>query len=35
MADKLPPTPELDKAAKHQEEISTLMSFLNHTQLTT
>ena len=30
MADKLPPTPELDKAAKHQEEISTLMSFLEH-----
>ena len=30
MADKLPPTPELDKAAKHQEEISTLMSFLWH-----
>ena len=30
MADKLPPTPELDKAAKHQEEISTLMSFLAH-----
>lgn len=30
MSDKLPPTPELDKAAKHQEEISTLMSFLAH-----
>ena len=30
MADKLPPTPELDKAARHQEEISTLMSFLEH-----
>ncbi len=30
MADKLPPTPELDKAAKHQEEINTLMSFLEH-----
>ena len=30
MADKLPPTPELDKAAKHQEEISTLTSFLEH-----
>ncbi len=30
MADKLPPTPELDKAAKHQEEISTLRSFLEH-----
>lgn len=28
MADKLPPTPELDKAAKYQEEINTLMSFL-------
>ena len=30
MADKLPPTPELDKAAKHQEEISTIMSFLEY-----
>lgn len=30
MADKLPPTPELDKAAKHREEINTLMSFLEH-----
>lgn len=29
-AGKLPPTPELDKVAKHQEEISTLMSFLEH-----
>lgn len=28
MADKLPPTPELDKAAKHQEEINTLRRFL-------
>ena len=30
MADKLPPTPELDRVNKHQEEISTLMSFLEH-----
>ena len=30
MADKLPPTPELDKAAKHQDEIKTIMSFLEH-----
>ena len=28
MADKLPPTPELDKAAKHQDEINTLRRFL-------
>ena len=28
MADKLPPTPELDKAAKHQAEINTLRRFL-------
>ena len=30
MTDKLPPTPELDKAAKHQDEINTLTSFLEH-----
>lgn len=29
-AGKLPPTPELDKAAKHQEEITTIMTFLEH-----
>ena len=28
MTDKLPPTPELDKAAKHQDEINTLRRFL-------
>lgn len=27
-ASKLPPTPELDKVAKHQEEIDTLRRFL-------
>lgn len=27
-ASKLPPTPELDKAAKHQAEINTLRRFL-------
>ena len=27
---KLPPTPELDKAAKNQETITTIMSFLEH-----
>ena len=30
MAPKLPPTPELDKAAKNQETITTIMSFLEH-----
>ena len=30
MAHKLPPTPELDKAAKNQETITTIMSFLEH-----
>ena len=29
-AGKLPPTPELDKAAKNQETITTIMSFLEH-----
>lgn len=29
-AGKLPPTPELDKVAKHQAEINTIMSFLEH-----
>ena len=28
MADKMPPTPELDKAAKHLAEINTLRRFL-------
>ena len=27
---RLPPTPELDKAAKNQDEIIVLMSFLEH-----
>ena len=27
---KLPPTPELDKAAENQETITTIMSFLEH-----
>ena len=26
----MPPTPELDKAAKNQETITTIMSFLEH-----
>ena len=30
MAHTLPPTPELDKAAKNQETITTIMSFLEH-----
>ena len=30
MAPKLPPTPELDKAAENQETITTIMSFLEH-----
>lgn len=30
MADTLPPTPELDKAAKHREEIKAIMPFLEH-----
>ena len=30
MADKLPPTPELDKAIKHKETVATIMSFLEH-----
>ena len=30
MALPLPPTPELDKAAKNQDEIIVLMSFLEH-----
>ena len=30
MADKLPPTPELDKADRHRDEINTIMSFLEH-----
>ena len=30
MADKLPPTPELDKAIKHKETVTTIMSFLEH-----
>ena len=30
MANEMPPTPELDKAAKHQKEINTIMSFLEH-----
>ena len=30
MADKLPPTPELDKAIEHKETIKTIMSFLEH-----
>ena len=33
MADKVnkpPPTPALDKAAKHRDEIKTIMSFLEH-----
>ena len=29
-ANKMPPTPELDKAAKHQDEIITIMTFLEH-----
>ena len=33
MAGKLPPTPELDKAAKHQAEINTLRRFLEHLML--
>ena len=32
-AGKLPPTPELDKAAKHQAEINTLRRFLEHLML--
>ena len=27
---KIPPTPALDKAAKHRDEIKTIMSFLEH-----
>lgn len=30
MADKLPPTPELDKAIEHKETVTTIMSFLEH-----
>ena len=30
MADKLPPTPELDKAIEHKETATTIMSFLEH-----
>ena len=30
MADKLPPTPELDKAIEHKKTITTIMSFLEH-----
>ena len=30
MADKLPPTPELDKAIEHKETAATIMSFLEH-----
>lgn len=30
MADKLPPTPELDKAIECKETITTIMSFLEH-----
>ena len=29
-ANKMPPTPALDKAARHQDEIITIMSFLEH-----
>ncbi len=30
MADKMPPTPELDKAIECKETITTIMSFLEH-----
>ena len=30
MADKLPPTPELDKAIEHKKTVNTIMSFLEH-----
>ena len=30
MADKLPPTPELDKVIEHKETVTTIMSFLEH-----
>ena len=30
MADKLPPTPELDKAIEHKETVTKIMSFLEH-----
>ena len=29
-ANKMPPTPELDKAIEHKETITTIMSFLEH-----
>ena len=32
-ANKMPPTPELDKAIEHKETITTIMSFLEHLML--
>lgn len=29
-ANKMPPTPELDKAIEHKETVTTIMSFLEH-----
>lgn len=29
-ANKMPPTPELDKAIEHEETVTTIMSFLEH-----